>query len=513
MTSGMFQGKSNGRIVLSLLPFLIAGFFAIRNLATWPARISYPGDEAYEGVAMADMVHLRQGVPIYAAGAKDGFSDGTYGPLYYLLGERLVNPSKPSYLLLRILSVLGMLGCAIGCGVLAFWLTQSYWVSVLSPLIFLAYGMVTGHGILALSDGVAVFLAFAGFLIAYRFRNDRRVLIAVPVMLLSFYYKPQYVAGPAAVMLFLVIEKRYKLAAAFGGMLAAGGLGLLAFFQFVVFPGQAYWRHFLFYQAPLLDWRGVVQRTFVAFGVLVLLPFAFGIEYLLSHRDRLIGCYLVSAVVLGVLTYSKDGSGTHYFFESVLAVSVLVPALIADKLPARVYPLDVVLALAVMLFMAQWMTKPAPGPGDVAKYEAVQSYLRLNFPPHALALSTSPGDLLQAGLDAPFGGLFQLEALTQRGVVSDFDLVEGVQKRQFVVIILPVNSDRDPATGWQSFPLTLEVVRAVRDRYRLAARFDMPPCLLEAPTPIDRPPARFYVYVPSAAVGHVGSQSTARPGS
>src|SRR5579863_115476 len=119
----MFEGRSSSRVALSLLPFLIAGIFAVRNLATWPARISYPGDEAYEGVALADMVHLRQRVPIYTAEAKDGFSDGTYGPLYYMLGARLTNPERPSYIPLRMLSMFAMFGCALCCGVLAFWLT------------------------------------------------------------------------------------------------------------------------------------------------------------------------------------------------------------------------------------------------------------------------------------------------------------------------------------------------------------------------------------------------------
>ena len=35
-----------------LAAFLLAGLFAARNLSTWSARIPYPGDEDYEGVAL-----------------------------------------------------------------------------------------------------------------------------------------------------------------------------------------------------------------------------------------------------------------------------------------------------------------------------------------------------------------------------------------------------------------------------------------------------------------------------
>jgi hypothetical protein len=498
MINGMLAGKSRSRLALSLLPFLIAGFFAVRNLATWPARMSYPGDEAYEGVALADMVHLRQGVPIYAAGARDGFSDGTYGPLYYMLGARLTDPSKPSYLPLRILSVFAMLGCAVCCGVLAFWLTRVYWVACLSPLVFLAYGMVTGHGILALSDGGAVFLAFLGFLVAYRFRNGRGVWLAAPVMVLSFFYKPQYIAGPCAVMLYLLIEKRYKLAAGFAGIVAACGLGLLGFFQFAVFPGQAFWRHFLFFQAPLLSWRGFFRRALVAFVVLIFLPLTFGIEYLRMHRDKLIASYLFVGLALGMLTYSKDGSGAHYFFESVFVLCAVVPAVIADKLPGRVYPMDLIVFLGVMLFLAQWQTKRPPQPADITKYEAMQSFLRRNFSPHALSLCSNPGELLQAGLDAPFAGVFQLEALAQRGVVSDRQLVDRVRSRQFALIILRIDAQREKDPYWETFALTSGVLRAVRSEYQLDATFDMPAPLRE------RPEDRFYVYVPRSEANPAG---------
>jgi hypothetical protein len=44
-------------ILCSISAFLLAGFFAVRNVSAWPARISYPGDESYEGVALAETIH------------------------------------------------------------------------------------------------------------------------------------------------------------------------------------------------------------------------------------------------------------------------------------------------------------------------------------------------------------------------------------------------------------------------------------------------------------------------
>jgi hypothetical protein len=152
--------RSRVSAAIWLVAFLLAGFFSARNLATWPTRIRYPGEESYEGSAMVEIARLAQAVPIYAPPSSEGFAGATYGPLYYLAGARLVNPKRPSYLPLRLLSALGILGCAAGCGLLAFRLSRSHLAASLSPLIFLSYGIVTFHGVSALSDSVALFLFF-----------------------------------------------------------------------------------------------------------------------------------------------------------------------------------------------------------------------------------------------------------------------------------------------------------------------------------------------------------------
>jgi hypothetical protein len=480
---------NNSVFLYGLAAFLLTGFFVARNLATWPARLSYPGDESYEGVALAEVLHLRQGVPIYAPAAVNGFDAATYGPLFYLLGEYLIDPSNLSYFPLRLLSVLGIFGCAFCCGLLAFWLTQSYLAAFLSPLVFLSYGMVTGHAIQALSDGVALFLSFAGFLVAYRLRAGRAILLAAPLMVLGFYYKPQYVAGPLALFALLLLEERYREAAKFAALVASCGLGLFGFFQWVVFHGQAFWRHFLVYQTSLFSWHRLGVAVFV-FALLLFLPAVLGLEYLRTYPDKMLSCYLFFALLLGFLTYSKAGSGVHYFLESVILLCVLVPALLAKGIALRRHPADVILLLGIMLFAGQWSTKRPPQPDDFAQYNAMQSFLRRNFPPHARSLGTAPGDLLQAGLETPYSGLFTLAQLAHRGRVSDSDLAAQIQARRFSVIVLnfDLRQERDPY--WLNFYATPLLLQAAELNYELATSLDLP-----APTR-ERSQDRFYVYVP-----------------
>jgi hypothetical protein len=496
---GGLGGKASASFVCGLAGFVLAASFATRNLATWPARIAYPGEESYEGTPLAEMVRLRQGDPIYASPSPEGFAAATYGPFYYLLGSRLINRGSPSYLPLRLLSVLGTLGCAAGCGLLAFWLTRSYLAAFLSPLVFLSYAMVTRYGVQAPPDGAALLLFFGGFLVAYRFRASRAVLLAAPLMLLGFYYKPQYVAGPMAVFLSLLIEKCYRRAVEFAGLLALGGLGLLAFFQWIVFPGQAFWRHFLLYQASLLSWRRFGQGVFILTAMLFL-ALLFAVDYLRRQPHTVISCYLLFGVLLGLLTYCKGGSGVHYFLECVLVTSTLVPALLAKRSTPGAVPVDVTLVLGLILAAGQLFGRRPPQPADAVRHSAMQLFLRRNFPPHARALGASAGDLVQAGLETPFSDLFQLVQMAKRGIVPDRDLVARIRARSFSVIVLSFDLGKERDPYWLDFYLTEPMRAAIERDYDLAASLEMPEPEKE------RAQDRFYVYVPRSSDRCAGEQ-------
>jgi len=483
--------SSHAALACVLTAFLLAGIFAARNLTSWHTRITYPGEESYEGCALAEIARLGQGVRIYAPPSDAGFAGATYGPLYYLVGSRLINPARPSYTPLRLLSALAILGCAAGCGLLAFWITRNRLAAFLSLLVFLSYGVVTFHGVSALSDSVALLLFFAGFLVAYRFRNSRAILLAAPLMCLGFYYKPQYIAGPLAVMVFLILEKRYARLAQFLGSLALFGFGLLGIFQWVAFPGQQFWRHFFLYQATLFSWYQfkIGLLVFVLmFGVAVLLAF----EYLRTHPDKMLCCYFGCTVALGIVTIGKQTAFIQYFFESILMVSVLVPALVMKRVEKGSYPVDVMVLLAIALFAGQWYTPPAPAPSAVGQFEAVQLYFRRNFPAHARAIGLRGGDLVQAGFDTPFSDLLQTELLARRGVVSDEHLLKQIRAGWFSLIVLDFDLNQKTDPIWLNYYLTKDARDAIASEYRVIDSLQVP-----QPTKLFTQD-RLYIYIPKS---------------
>jgi hypothetical protein len=402
----------------------------------------------------------------------------------------LINPDIPAYLPLRVLSLFATLGCAAGCALFAFWLTGKLLAAVMAPLIFLSYSFVTLHGISARCDIVALCLGFWGFLLAFRFRCSPRLLLAVPFMLAAFFYKQQFVAGPLAVVLFLVMERRYRLAAAFAALMGGGVMGLMALFQFVVFQGQDFLLHFFNFNLLGFTWSKFEYGAFV-FGMLLLVPLLVGLEALRVHRDRLVICYLLCAVILALTALSKVGSDSNYYLEPIYLLSALFATTIADRIGRAAETVELLVLLGMALFLGQFFTVPTPSASDFEKDRAIQSYLRHNFPLRAPTLGIPTGDLLRAGLGTPTSDIYQYSQLIRKGTLSDVQLVSAFESRKFKAIVMGCDLEQeDPRRSCVERFLTRRLAWAILQNYRLAKSLDLP-----SPERFG-PEDRFHVWVP-----------------
>ena len=490
-TSGVAARPQHAKRWLVVLTLLIVGLPAAWNISSWPTRLRYPGEIALvEGMRLAEMQHLRQGIAVYAPATPERFDAMIYGPLYYLLGAQLIDPARPAYFPLRVLCLIATLGCATGAALLAFWLSRSYFAATLAPLLFLSYGFVSLHGLSARSDMMGVLLAYSGFLVAYRFRDSGRLMFATPLLLASFFYKQQFVAAPAAILLFLALERRYRLATQFAGLLTLGGLGLLASFQYVVFAGQNFFLHFLTYNLVPFTWNRFGYGALlcaVIFGV----PLLLGLEFLRRHPDRLVLCYLGCIVPFTLFSLGKEGSGTNYFLELTLILSPLVAGLIAESTAARMQAAEVLCLVGVSLLAGTRLGSLAPQQEDFTRDRAVQEYLRQNFAPGLLATSMFTGDLVRAGLETPVSDFYQYTWLVCNGEVPAHALLGRFEKRRFGVILLGVDLyDEKDAHRSNEFCMTESLHQTILRDYQLAATLEMP-----RPEQVDHP-TRMFVWVP-----------------
>jgi len=480
----------SARIGLASAAFVLAGLAAGWHLMTWPARLRYPGEESrIEGIQLAEMVHLARGVPIYAAPAHGRFDTANYGPLYYLLGSRLADPGRPSAAPMRWVAVLSALGCAAGSALLAYWLAESLLAAALAPLLLLSNGFVTRYATTIRCDFPALFLIFAGLLVAYRFRQSRWLLASIPLLLAGLFFKQQFAGAPLAILVYLILEKRRWRALEFAALLGACGIALLALFQFVVFRGQAFLAHVTLYNLlPPDGHRFVVEGEF--FAIVVIVPLLLGIECLRRHPNRLLACYLGLAVALSLLTVGRVGADTNYFLEDVLVLSALVAALFAKTLVEPPRAREVLVLITITFFIGLFTSSPAPDSTDLGRDRAIQSYLRENFPAGTPALTYYAGDLTRAGLDVPASNLFHYVWLIRKGTLPGADLLDNISAQRYGLIVLNFDLEREKDPHRRELYLTPALLEAIAANYRHTAALAMP-----EPEQI-HDDDRFYVWVP-----------------
>ncbi len=490
MTENAPAGESRKSIALGAATLALPALFVLLHLSGLPAKLRYPGELNFvEGMPLAEMVHLRQGVPIYAPVSGEGYDATNFGPFYYLVGARFVDPERPAYFALRVLSLAGTVGAALIAALMAYWLARSRLAAAMAALLFMSYGFVFRHGVSARSDTVALAIVFAGFAIAHRFRASRTILWAVPLMVAGFYYKQQFVAGPVAVFIYLLIEWRVRLAAEFAALMTAGVLSVLALCQYVLFPGQAFLHHFVFYNVlPFKDEALISGLGF--FALILFVPFLVSLEYLKNYPDRLLLCYLVCTFVLSLITVARAGSDTYYFLECVLISSILFSALFARRLAEPGRAPELLVLLVVTLFVGQWFRTPAPSPRDFHEDAAVQEYLTEHFPRGTPTLSYYAGDVVRAGLALPFSNLYHYNQLIRKGVVRERVMPILIEKRCFGLILLDFDMEKEQSDYYLNYYLTPEIRETIRANYALWDTIAMP-----GPEKL-REEAKFYLWVP-----------------
>src|SRR5437762_976475 len=140
--------KPRQSFVVSVVGLVICACFTVIQLSRWPDRLRYPGEEdAAEGTQLSEMVHLRRGVQIYRVPADGEFDGAVYGPLCYLLGAAVINPDRPNYLPLRLLSLLGTMGLAVVSASFVFRLTKNKIGAAMAALLLLGSAYIGRYGI------------------------------------------------------------------------------------------------------------------------------------------------------------------------------------------------------------------------------------------------------------------------------------------------------------------------------------------------------------------------------
>jgi hypothetical protein len=493
-------------LIVPILALLLTGYFAIVQLSKWPGRLSYPGEEdAAEGTQLSEMIHLRRGIEIYRVPIGGTFDSAIYGPLCYVLGAAVVNSDKPTYLPLRLLSLAASAGLVVLCSFFVFRLTNRKVAGLLACFMLLASAYFGRYGISARADMVALLLSFSGFLIFYLYRDSRTTLIISAIlMLLSFFYKQQFVGAPTAVCVFLLMTRRYRQTLEFVLTLAAGGLFLIAVFSFVVFPHQAFLDHFLAYN-HLPFAKELVLPEILMFVVPLFVPLLGSADLLDNKPDQLLTCYagISAGAYFLLLLSSGPGADTNRCLEAMLVLTCLLAARIASAesiFSGFAWTGALALTLSLVALLGVAFTVPEVRSEDFSTDSALQNYLRNKFHPGTPVLGYYAADPMRAGLEAPITNLWHYSQLIRTGMLSDHDILSRINNGGYGAILLDFDLASSNSSKKADFYTTPSMRNAMLQHYMQIDRLELP-----APEFTRFTDGSLYVWVPRPASGAGGN--------
>jgi hypothetical protein len=467
-------------LVLQYAALCLLAYFAIIQISRWPARLRYPGEEdGAEGTQLTEMVHLRRGEHIYRVPSNGEFDGAIYGPLCYLTGAAVIDPSKPEYLPLRLLSLLATAGIVILAAAFVRSLTKQKLGAATTVVLLLSTIFLGRYGISARPDMMALLLAFAGFVVFAQNRGSRRALmVAATLMLLSFFYKQQFIGAPISIFAYLVFERRFRAALEFAALMAGGGAALVAAFSYLVFPHQAFLLHFLSYNHLPFDTRSVVPEILM-FVVPLFLHLLGSADFLDEYPDKLLINYaLISSGMYFLLLFSSSsGADTNRCLEPAVVLSCLLAARLTTPkrvAPAIAWTSALAFVLTLLALLRPIFVVPRVTQADFAADTDLQSYLRSNFSPTVSALSYYPADPLRAGLKVPVANWWHYSQLIRAGKLSDQDIISRIHEHGYGVILLDFDLKRGAPDKMANFYTTPAIRDAILRSYEQSARLIMP---------------------------------------
>lgn len=443
---------------------------AIYNVSSWSARLTFPGDtDSVEGTPVCEIIRLARGDDIYSPVAGE-FHGAIYGPLYYLVGAALINRQNPSRFPLRLISLVGLAGVLLSSVSVAIRMFHRNAAAITVSLLVLSYGFVTELSTSARCDVVGLAISLAGFSVAHKFSGTYRVFLSAPLFALALLYKQQFIAAPLAVFAGLLLLRHFRDAVAFALTLCSCLITFGVALKFLFFPGLN-WAGLVGNSAAIFDWN-VILPSILFTALLIGAPFLLALESVRRSRDVLLGCYLVSSLLICSMLLGKAGAGSWYYLETFIVVSICIGSLTWEALHIESDQIEIAFLLFLTVVSGNVPWSKAPTRADVSSALTLQSFFAGNV--RGRVFSVIPSAAMFAGADVPITDPYAFTQLQRFGKIPDGAFL---RERPFSAIIL--DSDlKDMQAGTGALYFSPQSVALIRSRYKIAAQLTTPGPLL-----------------------------------
>lgn len=466
---------------MNYLPWLYKGVAVVGAVATaltylllWFALLQRQYSQAYEGPILWAAVQLAQGQNIYPASAltSEPWITILYPPLYTLLGAATVKVLGPSYVGLRLISMLS----AIACGAALYRIlraAQCSWVVSLAPVIFLFnFDLMFVMSSEARPDMLSLALAAFGcerYVAARNANDDERLTPYWPSILLlviACLAKQQAFVFGAAICLSLIFEKKIKLGLQYCGIWLGATLGC---FWLTDLISGGFFQNLFFLRGVASDQK-ILKDNILALGLdllkmllaFIVAPIGVLINKNLTQTERF--PLLLFLIAFGTMCYTMGipASNTNHIMPSLFALSWWI-GLTLRKLPQAVTAVFIALSLGTLPVLFREALAWQELQPHAEKSEAKIQALNLRGKP---VLTDDPNINMLTGSQPAFIDCATfMNVWKARGSESDFkQIINPIEQKRYAAILINTeDSSHGGGIAWWP-PI---VVDAIKKNYKL----------------------------------------------
>lgn len=340
---------------ISFFLLIVAAILAALNLTYLFLQTSNPDETSNpESLFILHSVEVSEGKPLYTDFRKPPYNVTQYTPVHYFVLGFL----KRSFgLNIQQLFIWGrrlmlLLASLIG---LAIFLhgkkqTQSIIYSLMAALIFVGSYMLWPLACTNRADIPATLFSIIAIVI-FAQNTKYSLYLSIPFLLLAFYTKHSFVSAPAAIGLYLLMNRQLVPAIKFAVIFAASAI-LIWILMHIATNGMSTLNLVSTNVAPMKIQN--VRLVIGAFLQTAALPLILGCSGLNRNwKNDPVAIYLFVSLSLAIFATAKVGSSMNYLLEPLAAACLLIPAALQRGLESSVISKTCLTAAFVILAIPQ----------------------------------------------------------------------------------------------------------------------------------------------------------------
>jgi hypothetical protein len=340
---------------ISFFLLIVAAILAALNLTHLYIQTSNPDETSNpESLFILHSVEVSEGKPLYTDFRKPPYNVTQYTPVYYFVLACL----KQSFdLNMQQLFVWGrrlmlLMASVIGLAIFLHGKRQTHSMiySLTAALIFAGSYMLWPLACTNRADIPATLFSIIAIVI---FAQNKKysLYLSIPFLLLAFYTKHSFVSAPAAIGLFLLLNRQLAAAIKFG-LIFAVSAGLIWILMHIATNGMSTLNLVNTNVAPMKIQN--VRLVIGAFLQTAALPLILSFSgFNRNWRNDPVAIYLFVSLFLALFATAKLGSSMNYLLEPLAAACLLIPASLKQNLESSTISKTCLTAAFVILLIPQ----------------------------------------------------------------------------------------------------------------------------------------------------------------